>query len=383
MHQETNYDVVVIGAGIIGCATAYHLAGAGLRVAILDTGVVAGEASSAAAGMLAPISDEPPDHEHPVQQLGLAALRYYDGLDAQLKQETGVDIGLVDAPTLRPAFDEKESARLQAILRNQHQVYPDLEWEDASRAFEREPLLPEALLGALVSPSEKNVQAGQVTLAYARGAVLRGARLIEGCPAGRLIVRSGRASGVETAQGPKHAGAVVLSAGAWTAQWHTRQPEPPVFPQKGQMLALRALPDRQLRHSVQAPGIGGIVPKADGLTIVGATVEQVGFDRAVTADGLAILLSALARLTPGLRSAQVVRTWAGLRPGSIDGRPLIGASKQIPGLWVGGGHARDGILWGPLTGQIIADLLLERPLAYDIDLQAFDPDRFGGWETGS
>jgi glycine oxidase len=376
---DTKYDVIVVGAGLIGCGVAYHLASAGLRVAIVDKGPAAGEASSAAAGMLAPIGEEPPDLEHPLARLGLAALRYYDGLEKQLRQETGIDIGLVDAPTLRLALDEQGSARLQGILQNQRQYYPDLEWLDPGQARRLEPVLPETIRGALLSPSEKNVQAHQITLAYARGACQRGAQMFAGRSVDRLLFQGERISGVETAGGTLSAGAIVLAAGAWAAAWHKPVAQPPIFPLKGQMLAVEALPDSQLRHSVQVTGVGGIVPKADGSIVVGATVETVGFDKTVTADGVATLLAGLRTLTPGLMGARVLRTWAGLRPGSIDGLPLIGPSLTAPGLWVAGGHARDGILLGPLTGHLLADLILQRPLTLDFDAQAFDPDRFGGW----
>src|SRR5260370_17414648 len=103
--QKELYDVIVVGAGIVGCSASYHLARSGLKVALVDKGSAAGEASQAAAGMLAPLGDEPPDQEPPLQQLGMAALSYYDGLHGQLKQQTGIAIGLVKVPTLRPAFN--------------------------------------------------------------------------------------------------------------------------------------------------------------------------------------------------------------------------------------------------------------------------------------
>ena len=146
-------------------------------------------------------------------------------------------------------------------------------------------------------------------------------------------------------------------------------------------MALQALPSLRLRHTVYASGVGGIVPKADGTISVGATVEQVGFDKAVTAEGRAILLTALAKLTPGLSKARLLRTWAGLRPGSADGLPLIGPSRSVQGLWIAGGHFRDGILLGPLTGHIIAELIQRHSTPFGLDLNAFHPDRFGGWES--
>jgi glycine oxidase len=181
--QKERYDVVVVGAGIVGCSVAYHLARAGLKVALLDKGSVAGEASQAAAGMLAPLGGEHPGEAHPLQQLAIAALRYYDGLDEQLKQETGIDIGLVKVPTLRPAFDEQERSYLQALFSQQQPFLPGLQWLEGSSARELEPLLPQTVQAALLSPSEWNVQPALITLAYARAAVLRGADLVEGCPA--------------------------------------------------------------------------------------------------------------------------------------------------------------------------------------------------------
>ena len=200
--QQKLYDAVVVGAGIVGCSVTYLLAKAGLKVALLDKGRAAGEASQAAAGMLAPLGDEPPDQAHPLQQLAMAALSYYDGLDEQLRQETGIDIGLMKVPTLRPAFDEQESTHLQATLARQQQFLPGLQWLEGSSAREVEPMLPEAVQGALLSPYESNVQAAQITRAYAQAAVSRGASLREGCPVGRLILKGERAVGVETAQGP-------------------------------------------------------------------------------------------------------------------------------------------------------------------------------------
>jgi len=379
--QKEIYDVIVVGAGIVGCSTSYHLARSGLKVALVDKGSAAGEASQAAAGMLAPLGDEPPDQEHPLQQLGMAALSYYDGLDEQLKQETGIDIGLVQVPTLRPAFDAQSVAGLQALLDKQQHFLPGLEWLEGSSAREIEPLLPETVQGALLSPRESNVQAARITLAYAQGAVSHGAHLIEGRPVGRLSCQGQRVVGVETTQGPMHGEIVVLAAGAWTSQWHTKTSIPPIFPAKGQMMALQAQPGFHLRHTIYAYGVGGIVPKSDGTIYVGSTVEQVGFDKGVTAGGIAILLAAVAKLTPGLNSARFVRTWAGLRPASADGLPLIGPSQSVQGLWIAGGHFRDGILLGPLTGHILAELIQQHSIPFDLDLTAFHPDRFGGWES--
>jgi glycine oxidase len=198
---------------------------------------------------------------------------------------------------------------------------------------------------------------------------------IVGCSTGYYLSRSGLK--VAIVDKGSTAGEASRAAGM-LAPKKTRTP--PVFPVKGQMMALQGLPELHLRHTVYAAGVGGIVPKADGTIYVGATVEEAGFDNAVTAEGLAILLVAVTKLTPALSKARVVRTWAGLRPGIVDGLPLIGPSRTVQGLWVAGGHFRDGILLGPVTGHIMSELIQRRPSPVDLDLQAFDPDRFGGWD---
>ncbi len=380
--ERESYDVLVVGAGVVGCAIAYHLTKAGLRVALLDKGSVAGEASQAGAGMLVPLAEsgEASEQHDPFLRLCLASLRYYDDLDRQLKHETGIDIELVDAPTLRPAFDEHEAKELQAAMEMQRSLLPGLEWLEEKALREIEPLLPPTVQGALISPSERNVQVTRLTQAYARGAALRGAHIFEGRSAGRLIRQGQRVVGVETEHGPMRSEVVVLAPGAWAAMWHAVRVNPPIFPVKGQILALQATPDLWLRHTIYYHTLGYMLPKADGSIYVGATSELAGFDKAVTVEGIATLLAVVTKIAPHLKKARFERVWAGLRPGSTDGLPLLGPSRSMPGLWVAGGHFRNGILLGPLTGHILTELMQGRPAPFDLDLAAFDPDRFGGWD---
>jgi glycine oxidase len=377
MSRE-HYDVLVIGGGVAGCSTAYYLARAGLRVTLLERGSIAGEASQAGAGMLTPGAGagDMLEQDDPLFRLCLAALHFYQGLDEQLKSETGMDIELVNAPTLRPAFDEQEAQRLQAMKEARQELLPGLAWLDGKSAHELEPLLPPMVCGALVSPSERNVQVLRLTRAYARGAALYGTRICEG-RALRALLRVGeRVVGVQTADGPIGAEHVVLAAGAWIGDWH---PAAPVFPVKGQMLALRPQAGHMLRHTIYHHTRGYLLPKTDGTVSVGATVEAAGFDRGVTAGGLASLLRTVADLTPVLQEAHFERAWAGLRPGSRDHLPLLGASQSAPGLWLAGGLFRDGILLGPLVGYLLARGIQGQQVSSELDLTAFDPDRFGDW----
>lgn len=380
--EHERYDALVVGAGVVGCAIAYHLTKAGLRVALVDKGGVASEASQAGAGMLAPLAEsgEATQQQSPFLRLCLAGLRCYDDLDRQLEDETGIDIELVNAATLRPAFDEHEVEELQVAMNTQQHLLPGMEWVKGKAAREVEPLLPQTVQGVLISPSERNVQAPRLALAYARGSAAQGALIFEGRSAGPFIRQGQRVVGMETADGPIHAEMVVLATGAWAARWHAATSPLPIFPVKGQMLALRAAPVLRLRHTIYYHKLGYMLPKADGSIYVGATSEFAGFDKAVTAEGMVALLAVVTKIVPELKKARFERAWAGLRPGSADNLPLLGPSRSMPGLWLAGGHFRNGILLAPLTGHILAELIQGRPAPFGLDLSPFDPDRFGGWD---
>ncbi len=384
--QQEHYDVLIIGAGVVGCSIAYHLARLGLRLALVERGEIAGEASLAGAGMLAPLAeadetDADAEQASPFLQLCLAGLHHYQNLDQQLKQETGIDIGLVKVPTLRPAFNKHDAIALQTTLAWQQQLLPGLEWLDAESTRSMEPLLSPKVQGALVSPYEYNVSAPHLTLAYARGAALHGAHIFTGRSMDHLLLQERRVVGIETDQGPMFAEHVILAAGAWTGRWHTKTVSPVIFPVKGQMLALQAPLGPPLRHTIYYHKLGYLVPKAYGSIYVGATSEYAGFNKTVNASGVVALLATVAEIAPRLLDGSFECTWIGLRPGSMDSLPLLGASRSRPGLWLASGHFRKGILLGPLTGHILAELIQGRPAPFGLDLSAFDPDRFGGWSS--
>ena len=339
----------------------------------------------AAAGMLAPLTEAAEievDTQQTSQflQLCLAGLHYYRDLDQRLMQETGIDIGLLKVPILRPAFSEQEAVALQTVQAKQEHFLPGLEWLDAEKARTIEPLLSSKVRGVLLSPYEYNVNALQLARAYARGAMLHGAHVFTGRNVDRLLLQGQRVVGVETDLGQMYAEHVILAAGAWTARWHVKTVSPAIFPIKGQMLALRAPADLMLLHTIYYHKQSYLVPKADGSIYVGATSDHAGFNKMVNVNGIAALLATVAEIAPRLLEGGFERSWVGLRPRSADGLPLLGASRSRPGLWLASGHYRNGILLGPLTGYILAELIQGRAAPFDLDLSAFDPDRFGGWD---
>ncbi len=364
-------DVIVVGAGVIGCSIAYNLAKAGARVVVLDRGSVGGQASGAAAGLLAPLSEAV--GPGPFLELGLESLRLFAPLAEELRERTGMDVGYRPSGLLRVALDEEESRTLRRRRAWQDAAGVRLTWLDPERAREAEPALTRELLGALYYPSEHQVSGPALVRALTSAARDLGCTFREGVNVDALETERNRVLGVRAAADTMPAGEVVIANGAWAAAWSdVLQVHLPIRPVRGQMIALRtvAAPLRQILYTHD----GYMVSKPEGLTYVGATVEEAGYDAQPTAAGVAKLLALVPRLTPGLRDAIFSHAWAGLRPATPDGLPLLGRLPGWQGVVIAGGHFRNGVLLAPITGVLIADLVRRgRPR---LPLEAFDPARF-------
>jgi glycine oxidase len=242
----------------------------------------------------------------------------------------------------------------------------EIHWLDTPALRELEPAITPEVRGALFSPEEGHVRSPRLTTALAVAAGRKGAQVRQGMPVSGLLTEGKRVIGVQTPSGNVLAGQVVLAAGPWTAMLTADLSIAlPVRPVKGQLLALAAMP-APLQHVIYCTGTGYLVPKADGTIVVGATQEETGFDKRVTVRGVNWLLDGAVRLVPGLGNAEVRDLWAGLRPGSPDGSPILGAVPGWSGVTLATGHFRNGILLAPITGKLIAELLTTGKTSRDI-----------------
>ena len=362
-----NYDVIVVGGGAIGAACARELAAHGRRVLIVEPGGDRGQAWRAAAGMLAPQIEA--DASDPLLRLGLAAREHYEALAPALSETTGIEIGLWREGIARVATEPADAATLQPkVLWQQRQGYA-CEWLDDQDLRRRWPWLGPAV-GALWAPQDGALDPERLVAALLADAKRLGATLADD----RVIAveQSGdRVSGVSGEAGRYHAPEVVIAAGAWSGQMTNLPRQLPVRPVRGQMAAL-PWPQGVERAIVYRNDC--YILARGGEAILGSTMEEAGFRPEVTAQGLAGILAATLALCPALIRAKVRRTWAGLRPMTPDGLPIIGAEPRLSGLWYATGHGRNGILLAGLTGALVRQLIEgERPTH---DLTPFAPARF-------
>jgi len=346
-------DVIVVGAGLIGLGIAYELAKRDVAVTVYDRDEPARAASWAGAGMLAPFSEATPD----AAMLALCrdSLALYPEFVAELRERTGVDARFRRDGTLHVALDRARLVELAAHAETFRANGGDVAVLDRGDVLAREPLLAKNLAGALFVANEAQVdnrRLGRALLAGCESLGVRFARVDQLA----LECDARRVRGVRTAHGFATAATVINAAGAWAGELAgvPDRARVPVRPVAGEMLAL-AVPRDAVRTVVWL-GHRYLVPRGDGRLLVGATAEPRGFDARVTAGGMHDLLDAALAVAPALASFAVVETWAGLRPGSHDGRPYLGATT-LDGYVVATGHFRNGILLAPITASLIADLV--------------------------
>ena len=351
--EVKTWDVIIIGGGIIGLSLASALRRRGATVLVVERGEPGREASHAAGGMLV---DCPLETLLALQPMATASARMYPEFAHELEMESGMKIDLRDQGTiLFPSTEHVrhfESAPLAAVAL--------AELEPALVATER----PAFFL------KERSVDPRALSSAAWKAAKNRNVDFSSGDEVTSVTVTEGRATGVATTKTALHASKVVNCAGAWSGQIAPRAF--PTRPVKGQMLCL-AMPSRTLlNHVIRAPE-AYLIPRSDGRLLVGATVEEVGFDKRTDLATIQRLHRAAQTLVPELRNARILEDWAGLRPGTPDALPILGETAT-PGYYVATGHFRDGILLTPVTAEVMTAVIEGR--SPEFDLTAFSPARF-------
>jgi len=365
-------NVAIIGAGVIGLSIAWRLAQRGADVTVFERDAAGKGASHAAAGMLAASAEVEPGEEG-LFALNRASKALWPAFAAELEQASGETIDLRQEGTLVVALTADDRARLRHHLQFQRGLDALPEWISAAEARRREPHLNPNLSGAVFSPQDHQVDNRKVAAALRIAAERAGAKIREHAPVERVVTEDGRATGVVAAGAIERAEWVVLAAGAWSRAIEGLGAPPPVRPVKGQMLALRMDPHAPLlRHVVWAPG-AYLVPRHDGRLLIGATVEEKGFDPQLTAGAQLALLEAAWRALPGIEELPIAEAWVGFRPGSRDDAPILGRGPT-GGLIYATGHYRNGILLTPVTSQTIAALILDQRL--DPLIAPFSIERF-------
>jgi glycine oxidase len=374
-NRSSSFDVAVVGAGVVGLAIGWRAAQRGLRVIVVDRAERPGAGtSSVAAGMLAPIS-ETLATELPLMRLGLESVSLYPQFVEELIDASGMEPGYLRCGTLLAARDGDEAEALARELELRHSLGLAVERLRASEARRLEPALAPTLRLALEIPDDHAIDPRKLSAALAVALQRAGGELRVGAAVEDVVVEGGRVSGVRLAEGERIAAdSVVVAAGPWSSSLDgiPAGARVPVHPIKGQILRLHDPAGPGLMTRVLRMTGGYVVPRGDGRYVIGATMEERGFDTTVTAGAVFELLRNASELLPSVTELVIDELSAGLRPATPDNMPAIGPGA-IPGLHWAVGHYRHGILLTPITAELAMAGLRGDPIADE-----FAPARFTG-----
>jgi glycine oxidase len=368
-------DVLIIGGGAIGLATAWRLARRGVSVTVIDRGALAGEASSHAAGMLAPITEA--STPGPFLDLAMAGAARYPAFVGELKERTGVDPEYGQAGAIHLAVDDEGAAAIERTASWLQALSIQAEMLDGPSVRLRERNVTPRVRGGLYVPSEGSVTTPRLAEALAKAAAGARVRLLPWHSLAGVERQGNKAMAVRLV-GPEAdrliAGRFLIAAGPWSAAvGNLFGVKIPVLPVRGQLIALDG-DEAPIKHILLGGGIY-LVRWQSGDLIVGSTEEHAGFVKETTAAGIAGLLNAAIGLVPMLADRAVRRTWACLRPGTPDRLPILGRVPGLDNVFVATGHFRNGILLTPITADLMADTILGRTPS--ISLDPFRLDRPG------
>ena len=375
-------DVVVIGAGVVGCSVAYYLAREGINVTLLEQESISSGASAHATGSLSLLGAEfSPGASF---QIARASYSEFQQIVPELESATGMDLLYQRRPSLRLALDDEEADLIRSLMVWQ-QPHVKMHWIDTQEVHSIEPRLSPSIIGAVYEDESAQLDSYRLNLALAQAAELKGANILYREVTG-LISSGPTISGVKTASGDINCGTVVIAAGAWSRAFAPWLGFPvPILPMKGERLLLNH-PGEPLPVLISSPKRGHMISRMDGFISVGSTGGRdydrkelfLGeeFDRQLTETARLELLQRAIDVFPDLERAELVQQLAGSRPLSPDGKPIIGPVPGLESVLLATGHATKGIHLGPITGRIITDYICHGSTRVVSDMSQFLPDRF-------
>ena len=374
-NEKFMTDALIVGGGVIGLSLAYELAGEGLNVRLLDRGPPGREASWAGAGILPPAGVGP--ESDPYEQLLTQSNELHRVWTARLREDTGVDNGYRRSGGIYLARDAAMKKDLDRAAEVWRRKGVEVETLSAAELAAREPALAagadsSALQAAYFLPGEAQLRNPRHLKALIAGCTLRGVEICSGVAVEDFLVRADRLERVQTGVGDMEAERICLTSGPWTRTLLARLGiQAALKPIRGQIALLSAA--RRLLRSIVNEGPRYLVPRPDGRILVGSTEEDAGFEKCTTAGGIGGLLEFAFSLAPELKSAQLEQCWAGLRPGTPDGRPYLGKIPGLANAYVAAGHFRSGLQLSPGTAVVMSRLM--RGLDPQLDLRPFRVDR--------
>ena len=374
--SRSTYDLAVIGAGVVGLSCAWRAAQAGMSVVVLERDEPGAGASGVAAGMLAPVT-EADFGEGALLAMNVEARALWPGFAAELSEVSGMSTGYSEPGALVVAADRDDAEALRRLHGYQQQLGLRSEWLGPRAARSIEPGLSPRVAGAIDAPDEGHVDPAAVVRALVAALAGAGGEVWAGAEAEGLDTAGGRVCGVRLADGRRVlAERVLVAAGAWSSEGElgTEAGVPEIRPVKGQLLELRtrrgmSAPATRLIRTPRCYVVSRPMPEGGARVVIGATMEEQGFDTTVTAGAMYGLLEAAYEVLPDIAELELVRTRAGLRPFTPDGKPAVGPGL-IEGLFFATGHGRNGVLQAPLTARVVVDLLRGREAPASV--QPFD-----------
>lgn len=367
------YDAIIVGGGVNGCSIAYYLAKRGKKVLLLEKDRLGSKSSRAAAGMLAAQAEL--NEDGPLFQFAKQSRAMFPTIVPELEEISGFNIDLINKGMYKIALNSEQEEELKNTIAIHQGAGEEAEWISGDDLRKREPALASHVLGGMYIPKDGHLSAYNLTLAFAKGAVIFGAEIMEFADVTEFIIDAEKVKGVRTKSGNFFADHVIVTGGAWSPEiLKSTGLELKAQPVKGECFSVKTVKPL-IQTTIFSHGCY-VVPKKDGRIIVGATMIPNTFNEKVTFSAIQTLTERAKNILPEIVNLEWEHAWSGIRPYTEDGMPYLGFHPTVKGLFIATGHFRNGILLAPATGEFTADMLDGKALnktlveAFRIDRQA-------------